>query len=322
MPVKGLTGTAVLSRSFVFDLKYDERRQKAAERAADLIDTVIPQYVDGDNLLVEPLPGLVMKVFDGRQRFGATVDYSDPSNLRHCRVPALYAHPSVGTHRVDIYFDTNWLVADRIQAVKREKDGTVAIRHIRPEPDATVTLLYEVHGNKGGEVEYLATGQTTRGRGLCLVPALLEPGKYLFGVTIVSLAGEPGGGITEYELKANPAFARLMLKTQAFRASDLVGKWSWHLGKWNLLKGDCDFLDSGLTLALTESRDRVGGMDYHIHGESGGKKVDLAGYVVAEGEEVPNLKFFTKIDPKEHPLLQGFLRPSDNGSALLDVVRR
>lgn len=311
-------GMIFLGRSFVFDLKYDQRRLEAIKQAADLIDTVIPQYADGRNVLTEPLTGLTLQVSDGRRRFEATVDFSDPSDLRHCRVPALYEHPLVGKQRVDIYFDANWLTARHVVAVTKSADGTVTLRPIEPRPEAKVTPLCEKMSAGRKDLEYVASGETVWGRGLRLVPALLEPGDYCSAVTAVSLAGEPTMKVAGYQLQANPAFVRLLALTQPFQARDLVGEWAWELGQWNPLRQDYDFRPSKVRLNLKASQERPGALDYTLKGQVGDKPVDLAGFVLVEGGEVPNLKFFTKVNVQDHPLLFTYLRPEDAGHARTD----
>jgi hypothetical protein len=136
-PISEPKGMAVMFRTFVVDFRYEKRK---AEMASDLVDLAMPIYVDGDNPIMKEVGGLGFRVTDGKKLIEATIDYSDPSQLRLFRVPAIYSHPEDGKCRCDIMFDVNWsqavlvvgYVPDRHGHLERRSDDHSRLRRSRP----------------------------------------------------------------------------------------------------------------------------------------------------------------------------------------------
>lgn len=213
---------AVMYRTFIFDPGFDERK---AATAVELVDLVMPEYVDGANVLRREIGGLSYQVTDGQRAFEATIDLADPSDLRTVRVPAIYAHPEDGEFLVDVFFDTTWGKARSITAFVEQPGGRIIAKQLSPRSDAVITLLYNTV-TSAGRIGVMPTGTTRWGDGLELLPVFQPPGDYAMVFEAESIAGKSTVRVFPYRELPNPAFQRLLRTGGDYRAADLVGTWS------------------------------------------------------------------------------------------------
>ena len=156
--VENPRGWAVFDRAFLPDMDFAQRKQKQAEEAAALIDVVMPQYVDGKNVLKMPTAGLTFLLTNGREACGATIDNTESPNLRDCNVKVYYEHPSVGAVLAQLKVDLNLMVVTQVTGFKIAADGSTIPFPITPQSDAVITTYYVVNTDDG-KVDFLPTGQ-------------------------------------------------------------------------------------------------------------------------------------------------------------------
>jgi hypothetical protein len=302
-------GWIVLDRAFVFDYGFSDRRKKAAETASELVDLLMPQYVDGRNVLTQPAPGIGLRITNGTQTADGTIDVSDPRDLRHARVGATYRHPSTGDLDVDIYFDTNWMNAVRVVAATKLPDGTTTTRQIKPEPDAQINLWFELV-TEDGRTLHRPGGTLAWGKGLSFVTAFTPPGSYELLVSAEAIGGLSDYRAMPYTLKANQVFAKLLAAGGQYDARDLAGEYEWSHGTWNPLAQEYDFRPLDTTFSLKLDPKNPNTLTYKLTTPKGA----VEGFVVPDTRGVPNLTFWTKQDPNATPaVLENYLRADDLG---------
>jgi len=310
-PVEEPKGLAVQYRTFVWDLSYDERKKKAAEEASDMIDLIMPQYADGGNELLKPVTGLTMRVTNGEDTVDATIDFSDPSDLRTTYVPAQYSHPSTGDIDVDIAFDTNWLDAKNILYTELEADFSVTMRYITPAPDAKVSPYYAVVAENGDPIGYKKTGTLRWGKGLKLIPLVMPAGKYKLAVHAQTVVGRTGRKVFDIEMAPGP---KLTGKGK-FNAGDLVGVWKWSIGTWSDERQEYEYTERDLQLTFLPDAKDPSVLGYGLKGDG----VDLKGFARFDDTSVPNLNFFTQVDREKVPeVLDSYFDALDLGYARTD----
>ncbi len=214
-------GMAVMFRTFVVDQRYETRKR---EMASELVDMVMPIYNDGDNLIEKEVGGLGYRVTDGERLIEATIDYSNPGEMRLARVPAIYSHPTQGKFRCDIMFDVNWSRGAYIVGYTPVSGGGFMPKKFLPESDAEITLLYEVITEKDG-LKLLPTATVKWGRGLSLIPVFEDPGRYGMVIAAESIEGSAGSKMVVWEQKSNPQFDDLVKRGGRFEPKDLYGEW-------------------------------------------------------------------------------------------------
>ena len=312
--VEKLKGYAVISRSFVPDMTFDERKKKLAQEASDLIDLMMPQYKDGRNVLTTPAVGITFKLTNGKQTCEAMIDYSDPGNMRFCNVPVIYTHPSVGQVPAELQVDLNWLRVVGITGFRHRPDGARVPFEIEPKADAVVTTYYVVTAT-GQKPQYMYLGNLKFDKGLKLTPVMLDPGRYALIAEAESITGHSARKSLMYELKEDANLAQWMKVAGRFTAIDLGGKWDWQAGKRPPGQKDYTFEPTGLTWEFRYLPKYPGSVDFWLQG----KDVRLEGFVRVDTRHLPHLNVFTKIDPsKTTPLIEGYLVPNDDGYARTD----
>lgn len=237
-------GQAIMYRTFLVDPRYEKRKQ---ESAADSVDLVMPIYVDGANPMAREVGGLSYVVTDGKKWCEATIDYSNPSDLGHARVPAIYSHPKEGKCLVDIFFDLNWSRAAYVIGYIPVEGDRVVPKMLRPNPEAEITPLFEVITPKG-ELSRAATGSLTWGEGLELLPMFQEPGSYGMLIAAESIEGVGVSKMLVYEQKGNAAFDKLAKEGSKFGARELLGDWKVQNGVLAENGGQVEFQDTDLTV--------------------------------------------------------------------------
>jgi Clostripain family/Bacterial Ig-like domain len=235
-------GMAVMFRTFIVDPRYETRR---AEMASELVDLAMPIYVDGDNPMAKEVGGLGMQVTDGKVLIEATIDYSNPSDLNHARVPAIYHHPDEGTCRIDILFDVNWSRAEGVIGYIPVGGDRVMPKLIEPNPEADITLLYEVITPKG-ETVLVATGKVKWGEGLQLIPVFQDPGEYGVVVAAESIEGVGGSDMAIYQQTKNEAFEQLAKEGGNFGHKELMGEWALQNGVLDEKSGQVVFQETDI----------------------------------------------------------------------------
>ncbi|MCU0727882.1 MAG: hypothetical protein MUE73_19160, partial [Planctomycetes bacterium] len=279
-------GMAVMFRTFIVDHRYEKRR---AETAADLVDLLMPEYLDGANPMAKEVGGLSFKITDGRNLLEATVDYSDPSDLFHAKVPALYAHPAEGKCMANIIFDINWTRAVAVIGLIPTPGGGMQPKMIDPNPEAEITLLYEVM-TPDGKTTLAPTGTLKWGTGLSLVPVFQEPGHYGMIIGAESIEGFGVSRLVAYEQKSSPEFENLVRQGGRFTPNDLVGKWTVTTGRIDPATQKLTFVPAGLGIEyfLDPAEPKV--LRYKFESDAGEEV--LSGIVFIDDRGAPSLVYF------------------------------
>jgi hypothetical protein len=278
-------GLAVMFRTFVVDPRYEKRR---AESASDLVDLLMPEYADGANPMAKEVGGIVFKVTDGTKLVEATVDYSDPSDLFHARVPAIYSHPAEGKCLATIVFDINWTNAVGLIGMIPTPDGRLVPKMIEPNPDAEITLLYEVM-TPDDKSTLVPTATLKWGTGLALVPVFQEPGQYGLLVGAESIEGFGGSRLVAYEQRSTAEFEALVREGGRFTPQELIGEWKMTAGRASGA-GGLEFVPAGMGLRFFVDPADPRKIRYEFRSDGG--EVVLAGIVVHDNRGAPCLVYF------------------------------
>ena len=285
-PLEKPEGQAVMFRTFLVDRRYETRK---AESAAELVDLVMPVYADGPNPMTGEVGGLSFLVTDGKKACEATLDYSDPADLQHVRVPAVYSHPDEGRCRVDIFFDVNWSRADTVVGYIPLPDGRVVPKMLRPNPGAEITLLYEVI-TPDGKMVLAPTDTLVWGEGLMLVPVFQEPGRYGMLVAAESIEGMGASRLVVYEQQKNEAFEQLAKEGGKFGPKELLGDWDVQNGVFSEATGGVEFQATDVKVRFFVDPKEPTLLRYEFTSGSGR---DLpAGVVLVDTRGAPSLVYF------------------------------
>ena len=218
-------GMIVLTKGFVVDPLFYKRRTDAI---ADVVDLIMPKYVDGKNSLYQDTNGLTLRVTDGSKAYEATMDMSALDDPDHIRVPVLMSHPSVGEFGGTVLFDSYWWQARSVIAEIPQPDGRIAYRQIEPPPETRVTLLLETV-TPAGEVKYSRGATFAWGKGLELLLDVDAPGTYRAAFIAETIGGQSTVETTTFEVKESPWLERVKGDLGQFDASTLVGTWDHYL---------------------------------------------------------------------------------------------
>ncbi len=221
----GAGGMIVLGKGFVVDPLFYKRRTEAV---ADIVDLIMPKYVDGRNDLYLDLDGLILKVTDGRKAFEATIDMSVLDDPKHIRVPVQISHSSFGRIGGTILFDASWWQASAVIGEFPQPDGRMMYRQLDVPADAEVTLLFETV-TSAGDIKYARGASFTWGDGPELLLDVAAPGDYRAAFIAETIGGESAVETVSFTIKESPWLARMTGELSRFDASSLVGTWDHFL---------------------------------------------------------------------------------------------
>jgi Clostripain family len=290
-PIKSPEGFAVMFSTFIVDPLMSQRRKNVS---SEMIDLVMPEYADGATTLAREVGGLSFRITDGNKAVDATVDLSDPNDLLHARVPALYESPRGGKVRVNILFNTDWARAVAVIALVPQPDGGVQQKMIRPEADAEITLLYEVM-TRDGKGALVPTGTLKWGKnGLQLLPVLQEPGEYALMLVTESIAGVSDTAIVHYSQKANPDLDDLVKRGGNFTPKQLLGDWQIQVGVARPKTGDMEWKETDWTAHYRVDPKNRGPLQYEYRMPSEGETE--SGLAVIDTRGAPCIVHFVPAD--------------------------
>jgi len=303
----------VLFKGFVVDQQYYLRRRKAA---ADQFDALMPQYVDGRNVLGREMSGLRFCVLNGKddKAYPVMVENTEPGAMEISDVPALYAHPSVGPKPIPvrISFDVRTLRSAAVSARLLKPDGSIVLRLIEPAPDAKITPRFEVIA-PDGKVEWTAGAETFQyAKGLALVPGLMEPGQYALGVEAETIGGRSAIAFRPFELKADPGVDSLVRRSLPLGAKELTGEWELHGQVQDADGGNVRYEPLGLRLAFEPDKKEPRQLNFILHRADGGS---VKGCAVPQAGLLPCVVFYSDIADSDE-LAEALLETLRN---LLDV---
>ena len=94
--------------------------------------------------------------------------------------------------------------------------------------------------------------------------------------------------------QASPDFARWIRDSGKYTAQDLDGKWELWGGSWDPARGTYSFQDTGARVSFTSNPKTPNSLDFAIQNYKGNAK----GTAVLDTRRVPNMTFFTAVQPK------------------------
>ncbi|NLE58412.1 MAG: hypothetical protein GX616_08630 [Planctomycetes bacterium] len=295
-------GWIVHSRAFVPDLGFDERRKQAAQEAAQLIDVLMPQYLDGKNVLKRPAVAIHYRLTNGQDVCPATLDYSDPGNVRHCSVPAIYTDAGVGQVPAELHLDTNSLRVVGVTGYAMLQNGRMVPFGIHPNPDAQITPYYVIQGDDG-QRRHVPVGTLSYKRGLRAIPFFYEPGKYALIAEAESIGGNSTRKVFSFQVKGSERLSQWVQAGGRFTAKDLDGTWDWQIASTDPT-GAQTYQPTGLKWTFKYDKEYPTQPDFTLAGGD----VNVSGYVSVQTDYLPHLNVFTKVDPaKADPVAGAYL---------------
>jgi len=278
-PIDNPKGLAVMYRVFLVDTTYDTRRREAAAEAADAI---MPQFADGRNELGREVGGIHFRITDGEAAFDATIDYSDPGDVVHMRVPAIYAHPKVGRFPIQMFFNVNWSQPDSVIALIPQKGGGYSPMPFVPDPEGEVTLVHEVL-TEDGQATLVPTGTLRWRNGLEMFPVFQQPGTYGLLIEAESIGGVSGKEVLRYEQRANPQFDEVVRTGGRFEAGDLCGAWEMQIAAAQPDGGGIAFQPVPVDVTIEPGRKRPNMLRYALRNRESGETEEAIGLLDNRG---------------------------------------
>ncbi len=222
----GANGMVVLYKGFVVDPFFYQRRKEAV---ADVVDLIMPEYVDGRNDLYQDVNGVTLKITDGKTAFDATIDGSALDDLRSLRVPVLLTHSSFGEIGATIVFDACWWQVKGVIGEVPQPDGRIAYRQVEPPADTEVTLLFETV-QASGEMTYVRGGTFAWGSGPELLMDVVTPGTYRAAFVAETISGARAVETIPFEISQGAWLERFRGGDLAeFDPATMVGTWDHYL---------------------------------------------------------------------------------------------
>jgi hypothetical protein len=210
-------GLLVSHRGEIMDANWSVR---ARDTAAERMDLMIPQFVDGANRLVTQLDGYRYMVTSGEKAYYSTIDESGD----HILTPVVYHHPEAGDLGGTIYFHPHWWYALALEVELPQQDGSIVYRQVKPEPEHEITLLFE-HLKRDGTMSYAAGRRIAWGSGPELILGLHEPGQHVIGLAAETIGGNSAHALFEYRVGEDEGLKSFMEQGADFTLEDLLGTW-------------------------------------------------------------------------------------------------
>lgn len=177
----------VRSSGFLLDAKWIRR---LGDGSTNLIDRMMPPYVDGKNLLRHELHGVDFLITDGRISGRATMIWSQPDATAPLAVVANYEHPDTGGFsQAEIQFDPVTWEATRVVALVQQPDGRLVPR-VMPKDQGGELILQTQFLNADGTTSWQRGTSLQWSSDLRLVPAPFTMG----GERVAVLTAETMGG--------------------------------------------------------------------------------------------------------------------------------
>jgi hypothetical protein len=276
----GAGGMIVLSKGFVVDPLFYKRRTDAV---ADIVDLIMPKYVDGKNELYQDLIGLTLKVCDGSKAYEATIDASELDDPEHLRVPVLLKHPEAPEIGGTIVFDACWWQPSAVIAEIPQPDGRIMYRQIEPTKDTRVTLLFETV-KPDGKIAYARGSSFLWGDGPELLLDVAAPGTYRAAFIAETIGGESAVETITFPVKESPWLARIKGDLGKFDASTLVGTWD------HFMVGET-YVPTGLVFEIRPHAKRKGLLVADVTSTKR-KDIKIRQILWPDTRLVPSLRFF------------------------------
>ncbi|TAH38163.1 MAG: hypothetical protein EYC70_05955 [Planctomycetota bacterium] len=212
----------VLRKNFVVDPYFVLRVREAA---AEDVDLVMPQFVDGENRLQSELTGMNFAVSNGELQVLATLDMATPSSQAPFVARARLHEPGAAAPKpIAIEFHRALWLVQAVYDLTPAADGRVEPRRIQPAADALVGVLLETLEDDGttGILENEAIPWKDGPR---LVLSMDEPGRNRADLIAETMDGRRYHAACEYELAANPDLERWSQSWRAYDPAALTGIW-------------------------------------------------------------------------------------------------
>lgn len=214
----------LLRRQLVVDPLWPARWAKAA--AADMIDLVMPQFVNGKNELFHELSGLLFAITDGTVQTYGTLDMATPSTQAPITAIARYTEKATGTQTiVQVSFDRAEWNAVACKPIQRPAPGAVA-RALQPTAGDTFEFWLDTRTEDGKESGFFTPPLTLGDKGLALIAEPDEPGRYRAEMVARTMNGRTASGAHDYQIAANPDLDAWPTSWKDFDPSVLAGTWS------------------------------------------------------------------------------------------------
>ena len=262
-PCDAPVGLQVAYRTFIVDSNYDQRKKAAP---ADAASQIMPEYKDGANTLMKVINNDMFKVCDGDRLYPATIDYSDPDDVNHVRVPAFYTHPPLKDAYVDLYFEKDYFTVDHVVAEIPKGNGRVIRQRIKPDKDAELTLAAEVV-KPDGKIAFKGVGTMKWGSGPELVLSWGTAAEYQLMIEAENIAGTSARQSLKFDSKPQPLLVEIERRGgNRYKKADLIGTWQGVTEVPDATGRQVIRKPTGAKLTFTESKD--GTLEYSTAGVS------------------------------------------------------
>ncbi|MGA2499440.1 MAG: DUF6263 family protein, partial [Tepidisphaeraceae bacterium] len=286
-PSDAPAGLQVAYRTFIVDNNFEQRKKNAP---ADAASQIMPEYKDGANTLLKVINNDMLKVCDGDRLYPATIDYSDPDDVNHIRVPAFYTHPPLKDAYVDLYFEKNFYTVDHVVAEIPQPNGRIIHQRIKPDKDADLTLAAEVV-KPDGKIAYKGVGTMKWGSGPELVLAWGSAADYQLMIEAENIAGTSARQSLKFDSKPQPLLVEIERRGgNRYKKADLIGTWQGVAEVPDPATRQVVRKPTGAKLTFTEGKE--GALEYSTAGvaQSG------SGPAFLDTRGLPTLSLFVKAD--------------------------
>lgn len=234
----------LLRKGLVKDPLWPARWAEAA--AADAIDLVMPQFVEGKNELFHELVGLGFAITDGVIQTRGTVNMAKPNMQAPFTAVARCTKKATGERLVvEVSFDHAEWNAVGFQPLVSSVPGTLP-RTLVPEAGDTFEFFLDTRDANGEEDAMLTAALTYGDAGLALVAEADEPGRYRAEMVARTLQGRTQTGTHEYTVRENSSLSTWPGTWKDFDPASLVGTFS----QWKVV-GPQQYQDLKMTCEVT-----------------------------------------------------------------------
>ncbi|MFO1053995.1 MAG: clostripain-related cysteine peptidase [Planctomycetota bacterium] len=235
----------VLQKRYVLDRLWPRRLEQSA---ADEVDLMMPQFVDGTNDLVSEIPGMHFEASNDTTIVPCTLDMTAPSAHSAWLARAQFRFkPEDAWIDVVIPFHHSTWFAQTMEPVPPE-GSQVALRELpTPLPTSEVRFAIETVDDQGvrGTTYGIVIPWTTNLE-LMLMPD--APQRYRADLVVDTMAGHSVSASTEYETVVDETLELWKKSWDAFNPSKLTGRWRQQIltrpQKWAATKASIEFTDS------------------------------------------------------------------------------